>query len=183
MRGIHRSPVKSPHKVPVTRKMFPLMTSSWKTNSTKWSAKRGCDSWDEPYFNGLMQDCNISSTLAMEMLQSCTKTSICHSNLDGCIFSGLIDSTRSGSPYHFSMFCRAPCWRLRQGCSIASESAMGILQSFTKPSIWFGGRVVYYIWLVRIVLPICLINFNGWGLRVGSSVSDSGHLQPCGWAL
>ena len=96
------------------------------------------DSWDEPYFNGLMQDCSISSTLAMEMLQSCTKTSICHSNLDGCIFSGLLDNTRSVIPYHFSMFCRARCRWLRQGCSIASELAMGILQSFTKPSIWLG---------------------------------------------
>ena len=27
--GIHRGPVNSPHKWPVTRKMFPLMTSSW----------------------------------------------------------------------------------------------------------------------------------------------------------
>ena len=29
VRGIHRGPVNSPHKWPVTRKMFPLMTSSW----------------------------------------------------------------------------------------------------------------------------------------------------------
>ena len=29
MRGIHRWPVNSPHKGPVTRKMFRLMTSSW----------------------------------------------------------------------------------------------------------------------------------------------------------
>ena len=29
VRGIHRWPVNSPHKRPVTRKMFPLMTSSW----------------------------------------------------------------------------------------------------------------------------------------------------------
>ena len=28
VRGIHRSPMNSPHKGPVTRKMFPLMTSS-----------------------------------------------------------------------------------------------------------------------------------------------------------
>ena len=28
--GIHRGPVNSPHKWPVTRKMFPLMTSSWR---------------------------------------------------------------------------------------------------------------------------------------------------------
>ena len=29
VRGIHRSPVNSPHKGPVTRKCFQLMTSSW----------------------------------------------------------------------------------------------------------------------------------------------------------
>ena len=29
VRGIHRSPVNSPHKWPVTRKCFHLMTSSW----------------------------------------------------------------------------------------------------------------------------------------------------------
>ena len=29
VRGIHRRPVNSPNKWPVTRKMFPLMTSSW----------------------------------------------------------------------------------------------------------------------------------------------------------
>ena len=29
VRGIHRSPVNSPHKLPVTRKCFHLMTSSW----------------------------------------------------------------------------------------------------------------------------------------------------------
>ena len=29
VRGIHRRPVNSPHKWPVTRKMFHLMTSSW----------------------------------------------------------------------------------------------------------------------------------------------------------
>ena len=31
MRGIHRGPVNSPHKWPVTRKMFPLMTPSCMT--------------------------------------------------------------------------------------------------------------------------------------------------------
>ena len=31
MQGIHRSPVNSPHKWPVTRKCFHLMTSSWIT--------------------------------------------------------------------------------------------------------------------------------------------------------
>ena len=32
VRGIHRRPVNSPHKWPVTRKMFHLMTSSCNTN-------------------------------------------------------------------------------------------------------------------------------------------------------
>ena len=32
VRGIHRYPVNSPHKRPVTRKMFPFMTSSWMSN-------------------------------------------------------------------------------------------------------------------------------------------------------
>ena len=34
VRGIHRSPVNSPHKGPVTRKCFHLMTSSWFSNIT-----------------------------------------------------------------------------------------------------------------------------------------------------
>ena len=34
LRGIHREPVNSPHKEPVTRKMFHLMTSSWKRCSS-----------------------------------------------------------------------------------------------------------------------------------------------------
>ena len=40
VRGIHRWPVNSPHKGPVTRKVFPLMTSSWAhrghLTSTNW---------------------------------------------------------------------------------------------------------------------------------------------------
>ena len=31
---------------------------------------------NKPYIDGLMQDCSISSALAMEILQSCTKPSI-----------------------------------------------------------------------------------------------------------
>ena len=41
MRGIHRGPVNSPHKWPVARKCFHLMTSSWlsnKENSNTWHA-------------------------------------------------------------------------------------------------------------------------------------------------
>ena len=35
VQGIHRWPVNSPHKWPVTRKCFHLMTSSWK-RATRW---------------------------------------------------------------------------------------------------------------------------------------------------
>ena len=38
VRGIHRWPVNSPHKWPVTRKIFPSMTSSWCTGL--WDEKR-----------------------------------------------------------------------------------------------------------------------------------------------
>ena len=34
VRGIHRGPVNSPHKWPVTRKCFHLMTSSWRESKT-----------------------------------------------------------------------------------------------------------------------------------------------------
>ena len=43
VRGSHRSPVNSPHKVTVTRKMFHLVTSSWiekilrSVNNFKWT--------------------------------------------------------------------------------------------------------------------------------------------------
>ena len=42
VRGIHRSPVNSPHKRPVTRKMGHLMTSSCCEIS---SSRRGCFTW------------------------------------------------------------------------------------------------------------------------------------------
>ena len=35
----------------------------------------------EYHINGLVQDCSNSSALAMELLQSCTKPSICKSEL------------------------------------------------------------------------------------------------------
>ena len=43
-RGIHRGPVNSPHKWPVTRKMFPLMTSS-------------CTHWDFGFSNHRPRNC------------------------------------------------------------------------------------------------------------------------------
>ena len=43
------------------------------------------------YVDGLVQDCSISSALAMEILQSCTKPSTCRynmiSNVSNCIWS------------------------------------------------------------------------------------------------
>ena len=35
----------------------------------------------DPDIDGLVQDCSNSSALAMELLQSCTKPSICHSQV------------------------------------------------------------------------------------------------------
>ena len=44
VRGNHRGPVNSPHKGPVTRKMFHLMTSSWqkKHKCLNWRTKHSC---------------------------------------------------------------------------------------------------------------------------------------------
>ena len=55
VQGIHWWLVNSLHKWPVTLKMF---------------------LFDDIIINGLAQDCNNSSTLAMELLQSCTKPSL-----------------------------------------------------------------------------------------------------------
>ena len=67
VRGIHRWPVNSPHKRPVTRKMFPFddVIIIWLCHH-KSSGRR---------IDGLVQDCSNSSALAMELLQSCTKPS------------------------------------------------------------------------------------------------------------
>ena len=60
--------------------------------------------------DGLVQDCSNSSALAMELLQSCTKLSICRIYVDG----------------------------LAQDCSNSSALAMELLQSYTKPSNYVG---------------------------------------------
>ena len=98
VRGIHRWPVTSPHKAPVTRKMFPfddvIMTwmSDWNPDEyCPWlllhvvisghlykqnvlqSAKHVPSCWDPVNIDGLVQDCSISSTSAMEILWSSTK--------------------------------------------------------------------------------------------------------------
>ena len=55
VRGIHRGPVNSPHKWPVTRKMFPF---------------------DDVIMNGSVLNCGAYSAIATEILESCTKPSI-----------------------------------------------------------------------------------------------------------
>ena len=81
VRGIHRRPVNSPHKGPVTWKMFPfddvimcvhIMMSSWK-NNPHWG--KGINN---TYIHGLVQGCSISIANALEILQSCTKSSVWH---------------------------------------------------------------------------------------------------------
>ena len=59
VRGIHRWPLNSPHKVPVTRKMIPFDGIM-------------CNM----HLHGLVQDCSNSSVLAMELLQCCAKPSL-----------------------------------------------------------------------------------------------------------
>ena len=81
VRGIHRRPVNSPHKWPVTRKMFPFDDLIMFTSITVVMYAISCHIG--PRYNstrlnidGLEQDCSISSALAMQILQSCTKPSI-----------------------------------------------------------------------------------------------------------
>ena len=45
------------------------------------------------YFDGLVQDCSNSSALAMELLQSCTKPSICSFRLTGMVDQAAIIGT------------------------------------------------------------------------------------------
>ena len=76
VRGIHRWPVNSPHKWPVTRKMLPIDVVIMLPNDTKPSI-----TWSSPYIDDLAQDCSNSSALAMELLQFCTYPSICHKKI------------------------------------------------------------------------------------------------------
>ena len=73
--GIHRGPVNSPHEGPVTRKMISfddvimricMATSSCLTIITSMYI----------HIDGSVHDCSNSSTLAMELLESCAKPSI-----------------------------------------------------------------------------------------------------------
>ena len=90
---IHRRPVNSPHKGPVTRKIFPFHDVIWGLihrnpvhDSTIAAALNGhtrkhwFDEWRilsvGDSIDGLVQDYSSSSALAMELLRSCTKPSI-----------------------------------------------------------------------------------------------------------
>ena len=79
VRGIHRRPGNSPHKWPVTRKMFPfddvimqartLLYLTTLASNEQLSSGRTCNY----HIYGLMQDCSISIANALGSPQSCTK--------------------------------------------------------------------------------------------------------------
>ena len=77
--GIHRWPVNSPHKWPVTPKMFPfddvIMRCQGSCNITHIFLIIAPMIFVD-YIDGLVQDCSNSSALAVELLQSCAKPSI-----------------------------------------------------------------------------------------------------------
>ena len=66
--GIQWWPVNSPHKGPVTRKLFPFDDVIMTRRS-------------DDYIDGLVQDCSNSSALAMGSLQFCTKPWTCQIHL------------------------------------------------------------------------------------------------------
>ena len=86
VRGIHRSPVNSPHKGKWHGAlMFTLIwarINGWVNNFEAGDLRRNLAHYYVIvifcwyHFNGLVQDWCISSSLAMEVLQSCTKPSI-----------------------------------------------------------------------------------------------------------
>ena len=51
VRGIHRWPVNSPHKGPVTRKMFHLMTSSWHCGIYEFGVFQAVDMWQSSFIS------------------------------------------------------------------------------------------------------------------------------------
>ena len=71
-RGIHWSPVNSPHKWPVTRKMFPFDDVIMGLYKIMFSLPIMKPS---DHIDGSVQDCSISSALALEILQFCPKPS------------------------------------------------------------------------------------------------------------
>ena len=69
--------VDSPHKGPVVRKALPCHDVIMGHNTTsRYMTKAKQNKPCEEYFDGLVQDCSISSALAMGILQSCAKQSI-----------------------------------------------------------------------------------------------------------
>ena len=88
--GIHRWPVNSPHKGQWRRAlMFSLICAwinGWVNNREAGDLRRHHTHYDvtvmlfsdgcRQHINGSVQDCNNSSALALELLQSCTKPSI-----------------------------------------------------------------------------------------------------------
>ena len=62
VRGIHRWPMNSPHKWPVTRKSFHLMTSSWfqnETNKTTEFAEKTLMKHEQPAYTTKQMDFRI----------------------------------------------------------------------------------------------------------------------------
>ena len=135
VRGIHQGPVNSPHKWPVTRKMFPfddviMVPGEW-ASTLVWIYRRICESkLYIPHIDGLVQERRNSSALAMELCLSCINSSICSSQV--LIISSLPFGARPSpnenwlliyeikqnniqrlfsqnwhvlSPFYFAMFC------------------------------------------------------------------------------
>ena len=94
--GIHRWPVDSPHKGPVTRKMFPfddvimlqpgVVISQQVMKELTFDMENVINLCD--HNDGLVQDCSNSSALATELLQSCTESSTCILEKIGRVITG-----------------------------------------------------------------------------------------------
>ena len=78
VREIHRGPVNSPHKWPVTRKMFQFddVIMNLCQTTTPQNNMHNLSVSCIMLFDGLEQDCSTSGALAMETLHSCAKPSI-----------------------------------------------------------------------------------------------------------
>ena len=74
--------------------------------------------WTRPHIDGLVQDCSNSIADALELLQSCTKPSLC------CYH-----------PPALSISAHSLVDGLMQDCSNSIADALELLQSCTKPSI------------------------------------------------
>ena len=81
------------------------------------------------HVKGLVQDCSNSSALAMELLQACTKPSMC---ITSTISSHLLKNTNF---WFLAHWCEHYMDGLVQDCSNSSALAMELLQACTKPLI------------------------------------------------